>query len=491
MQYITDAIGAKKIDDISINEIGILSEVLMEKAAMAVVRNITNVFSSEKKIVCVCGTGNNGGDGIACARILSDCGYNAKIVYVGNIEKMSSGCNYQMELAQKTDITIEEYSQDSFNDSDIIIDAIFGTGLSRNVSGIYETVINKINTLEKYVVSVDIPSGIDAGSAEILGTCIHADITVTFGTNKLGLLLFPGKNHAGKVIIADDIFPQKALSQTDLMYSIEEKDIDKLLPARGGRSNKGTYGHVLVIAGSEKISGAAVLCANAAYRMGSGLVKVLTHKNNELIIKSNLPEALVSVYDDESTDFIDKETEWADVIVVGPGLGKSDIACRIIKEILTISEKPVIYDADAINILSECDFDGLSPGANAIITPHLLEAGRFLDMNINDIKNNMKETVLNFRKKCSGTIVLKDAVTLVADKKDIYVNQSGNNALSKGGSGDVLAGIIAALCAQGLNCLMAAALGTYLHGKAADEYVKENRNYSMLATDIINGLKNI
>ncbi|MBQ2407428.1 MAG: NAD(P)H-hydrate epimerase, partial [Lachnospiraceae bacterium] len=393
MQYLTTAEEAKCIDNISINKIGIPSLVLMEKAALSVYTNITNIFGSPDeagKILAVCSVGNNGGDGIAVARLLKESGYDAYIMMIGNIEKATDETLVQLNIAKNLGVKIvNSLSECKYN---VIIDAIFGIGLSRNIEGKYAECINQINESSAKVIAVDIPSGVNATTGEILGCAVKADYTVTFGTNKIGNVLYPGTIYAGKTIVADIGFPDKAVQTVNPMaYTYSREDAVKQMPYRNKRTNKGNYGKVLVIAGSPGMSGACYFTAKAAYRMGCGLVKVMTSNDNLDIIKTKLPEAITSSYESES---ITEAINWSDVIAIGPGLGLSDTSEKLIKKILNIKDKPVIIDADGLNVLAEMNRKTgstypYSLPSNFVVTPHMKEMSRLIDVSVNDIKKDM------------------------------------------------------------------------------------------------------
>ena len=520
MQYIADASEAKEMDGISIHKIGIPSFVLMERASLCVSDCVRSFAEKERdRILVVCGMGNNGGDGAACGRILSEAGYNVQILILGQEEKASEEMKQQLFIARNllipviTTAVLSEYT--------VIIDAVFGIGLSRDVTGIYAEWIQKINQSGASVVAVDIPSGIDASSGKVLGIAVKADYTVTFGVNKRGLVLFPGMQYAGTVIVADIGFPKKAVEEVmPKAVSYEKEDLLELFPKRIPRSNKGSYGKTLVIAGSEQMSGAAFFAAAAAYRVGNGLVKIVTHENNRVMLQTNLPEALLWTYD--GTEILgegaaagqkgrkdavfekelSEQIKWATTIIIGPGLGKSAFAAFLLKQVLLVREVPVLVDADGLNLLSEFLRDGMSFGetgnclndggtplvfpGNFVLTPHLKEMSRLTGKDVKQIKEDL---IVACRDISGAVLVLKDARTIVSDGKRLSINQSGNNALAKGGSGDVLSGIIGGLLALGMPGFEAASLGVYLHGLTAEEYVKKRGYSSMIASDILEELK--
>lgn len=520
MQYIADASEAKEIDGISIHKIGIPSFVLMERASLSVADCVRSFVKKEKdRILVVCGMGNNGGDGVAAGRILAEEGFDVSILLLGQEEKASEEMKRQLLIARN--LLVPVITTAMLSEYTVIVDAIFGIGLSHDITGDFAEWIRKINQSKASVVAVDIPSGIDASSGKVLGTAVKADYTVTFGVNKRGLVLFPGMQYAGKVIVAEIGFPKKAVEEVmPKAVSYEREDLLALFPKRIPRSNKGNYGKTLVIAGSEQMSGAAFFAAAAAYRMGNGLVKIVTHENNRMMLQTNLPEALLWTYDGTEvlgeeaakgqTDGkaaafekrLSEEIKWATTIIIGPGLGKSAFAAFLLKKVLSVREVPVLIDADGLNLLSEflkngvffegtgsCPKDGSTPlllPENFVLTPHLKEMSRLTGKNTEHIKEDL---IAACQDVSGAVLVLKDARTVVSDGEHFFINQSGNNALAKGGSGDVLSGVIGGLLALGMSGFEAASLGVYLHGLTAEEYVKKRGYSSMLASDILEELK--
>lgn len=495
MKYIVNAAKMKAIDQYSIEEIGIPAMVLMEQAAMSVAAVIRNSIKPSDRILSVCGTGNNGGDGIAAARILSEYGYQVSILLLGDEAKQTVQTRHQLSIAKKLDINI--INNGRISEYNVIIDAIFGIGLTKPVSGEWEKVIKDINNSPCNVYSVDIPSGVHTDDGKIMNIAVKADTTITFGLNKQGLLLYPGCLFAGEIVVADIGFPNKALTQAGPnTFTYDEADLRRL-PVRKSYSNKGTYGKVLVIAGSKNMSGACYLSAKAAYRAGAGLVRVLTAEENRTIIQTSLPEAILTTYDEEKIsnqkDSILQAIKWATVIVIGPGIGTSKSADIIFKMVLQYGKVPVVIDADAINLLSANDTYRDEQGKlmvppNTILTPHLKEMSRLTNQSTTEIAENLINTVLETVNGNNSVIVLKDARTIVSDGNKVYLNLSGNHGLATGGSGDVLSGIIAAFLAQGLDHFQASTLGVYVHGLAGDYVTSEGNSYSLIASDIIEAL---
>ncbi len=512
MKKLADAGQMKQIDGYSIDEIGIPSLVLMEKAALSVALEIKKELlghdESDNRILAVCGVGNNGGDGVAALRILKEWGYEGAVLLVGDENRASEQMRVQLSIARKLSIPVIPYEKIENNhlfyqEYTIIIDAVFGIGLSKEVGGSYRQVIEEVNERRVLtgksksckVYAVDIPSGIHASNGKVMGCAIKADVTITFGVNKLGIVLYPGCDYAGEVVVADIGFPLVSVEKADIStFTYEKEDIRKLLPVRKKDSNKGTYGKVLVIGGSENMAGACYFAARAAYTMGAGLVKVMTEKSNRVIIQTLLPEALLSTYEEstmlEEKESILRELEWATTIVLGPGLGKKSAALTLTDWVLEYVKVPVVIDADGLNLIAENGgLERVLHKENVIITPHLKEMERLTKDSVSTIKEDIVSYAREKMSAAKAVLVLKDSRTVVTDGRNVYVNLSGNNGMAKGGSGDILTGIIAGLLAQKTDQFLAASLGVYLHGLAGDNVVEETSQYSVLAGDFIWGLK--
>ncbi|MDD7402344.1 MAG: NAD(P)H-hydrate dehydratase [Butyribacter sp.] len=508
MQYIADAQKAKKIDMISIQDVGIPSCVLMERASLKIADCICeNIKSVSKKVFVISGTGNNGGDGIAAGRILAERGYQVTFCLIGDEKKASEEMKLQLAIIRKLGFLVAtDFSENAvLPDRDsIIIDALFGIGLSREVTGRYAECINWMNQMESTIVSVDIPSGIDASTANVLGVAVKADYTVTFGVNKLGLVLFPGMQYAGKVLVEDIGFPKDVIKrEASGICSYEMCDIVEKFPKRIIQSNKGSYGKVLVIAGSEYISGAAFFSAKAAYLMGCGLVHVVSHRNNREMLQTKLPEALFTFYQENDMqkenvslflEQLQESMKQASAIVIGPGIGQSDFSKKMLECVLEHSEVPTVIDADGINLLAGMreyfDEDGrIKLAEHFVLTPHLKEMSRLRQSSVGLIQENLVQCA---KESTTGSvIVLKDARTVISDGSQMVLNQSGNNALAKGGSGDVLSGMTGGLLARGVRPFDAAALSVYLHGVTAEKFIRDNSSSSMLASDILEMLPKV
>lgn len=504
MEYIVTASEMKKYDKNTSSYFGISSLVLMERAALAVVEEIELRYKEKKRILIVAGSGNNGGDGFAIGRILGQRGYLVTIVFLGDSEKCSKETKTQLEIYRKYGLKVTDKIPEC--EYDIIIDAIFGTGLNRKVEGIYQQAISDINQKEGIKIAADIPSGLHADNGRILGVCVKADITITFAFKKRGMILYPGADYCGKIICKDiGVTRASFLDEEPLMYSYQADDI-KRLPKRNKAGNKGSFGKILLLAGSMNMSGACVLSGLSAYRSGTGLVRIVTPGENREIIQKMLPEAVLDTYGENDAIISQKIKEgiqWADCIVIGPGIGKSEMAYQLVQAVLEQTQIPLVIDADALNLIAEHAKlqekvrENTRRGAMIIMTPHMGEFSRLIKIPIEKLKEEIIENVLRYRQLYGVTLVCKDARTICCgkygndEKIRLYINQSGNDGMATAGSGDVLTGIIASMIAQHLQAFEAACLGVYIHGMAGDLASQVSNRYSMMANDMIEQLKYI
>ena len=515
MRRIVNGPEMKEMDRYTIDKMGVPSCVLMERAALAVVDEMEKHFENTKcrqRILCICGGGNNGGDGVAIARILYLHGYDAEIYMMGNPDHRTEETCHQLEIAQNyqvplvNNLRLQEYTT--------IVDAIFGVGLDRAIEGKYRDVLKAVNEVSAWKVAVDLPSGVSSTTGAELGIAFRADLTVTFAFGKTGLCLYPGKMFAGRVVTADvgiyenpDLLPSSGV--------LEKKDLLKL-PERIVNGNKGTFGKVLVVAGSRGMCGAAYLCAEGAFAAGAGMVKILSDEENRIPLQTLLPEAM---YADDSggEDAWSDAVRWCDVIVIGPGLGQSEKSERKTEFFLASAEKtkkPVILDADGLNLLSKNpDWKKYFCHSQVICTPHPGEMSRLSKklinreensgqennpvLSINEIQNDLVRTASDFARQNDVVCVLKDAVTVIASpQKDFcWINQSGNPGMATAGSGDVLSGILAGIvCAfrqDPADLAEQAAFGVFLHGLAGDAAAKDRGIYGMKAGDIARALAEV
>lgn len=488
MQYLFTAKQAKQLDEHAIQEVGFPGAVLMEKAATVLSSVIEQSIRKDEGILFVCGCGNNGGDAVAAARILKQQGYHTAIVLVGETSRMSEDLFLQLRLAAACDVEAVTAAEVDSAEYPILVDGLFGVGLNRPVEGVYQAMIEQMNRSQKRIFAIDIPSGIHGDTGKVLGTAVKAETTVTFGVNKLGLVLYPGCQYAGNVVIGDIGYPDCSYEAIENpAYYYDKRDLEHCLPERRPDGHKGTFGHVLVIGGSKNMCGAAVFAAKAAYRMGAGLVKVLSAKENRQTILTMLPEALVDSYEEEEA--LAKGLAFADVIVLGPGLGTGENAKKIIAYVLENSDKSIVLDGDGITMCSREQLKKTK--APWILTPHPKEFCTISGWTMAELKEEFLQKVKQFAEEQGGIVVGKDARTCVSDGNECYVNISGNSGMATGGSGDVLAGTIGGLVAQGMSCFEAAKAAVYLHGLAGDRYKEKYGEHGMMARDLIDSLQKI
>lgn len=483
MKYLYSGKEAKAIDRFAIEEMGMSGLVLMERAAMSVAVLLMNRESRDASFLAVCGTGNNGGDGVATARILHEQGYKAAITVVGEMDRMTEDMKYQLSLAVKCGVSVVPMASVSEGGFDVMIDCLFGIGLSREVTGVYEKIIDEINESDAVCYAVDIPSGIHAATGEIMNTAVRADCTVTFGVNKTGLVLYPGCEYAGEVFVTDIGFPAASVSSVNCSTYFYEKEDLKRLPIRPRRSHKGTFGHVLVVAGSESMSGACYFASKAAYLAGAGLVRAVSTENNRDVLLNVLPELLFSPREE-----LGEVLSWADAVVIGPGIGLEKEAEEMVQYILDHSPVPTVMDGDAIHLCA-----GLTKtlSDNFVLTPHVKEMTYLTGKTVPELLNHILTSTREAAAERGCTIVQKDARTIVSNGGEAYINTSGNNGMATGGSGDVLAGLIGGLLAQRMEPFEAAKLAVYVHGLAGDIMAQETSEYSLMASDLLTGIAKV
>lgn len=496
MKYLLDHKEMKAVDMYSINTVGIPSLVLMERAALKVAEHLLGVITKKDKILAVSGSGNNGADAVAAARILFNMGYQTEVYLAVPSDRISDELKVQLNVAKNLNIPVYIREKPDLSDYDWLIDGVFGIGLSRNVEGFYAEVIDDMNRADAKICAVDIPSGIFADNGQILGCAVKADMTVTFGFDKIGMVLYPGALYAGELFVEDIGFAKDAGAQVKpKVTAMTGDDLKKVLPKRMPWSNKGTYGRLLVIAGKKNMCGASCLCAKAAYKMGTGLVKIAAPEQNRQIIQTLLPEAVLETYDSEtlSRQWILKQLTWADAVVIGPGLGTGPETELFLQCVLE-QTKPAVIDADGLNVLAK-HTDWLKwRQCPVIVTPHLGEMSRLIQTPVEDISRHLIEVCEDFAKRYDVICVLKDARSVISDGKGhTCINLSGNNGMSTGGSGDVLAGIIGGLICghEDLPLWFMAAGGAYIHGLCGDEAKKVQGVYGLLASDIIQYMSSV
>lgn len=487
MQLWVNAAQMKAADQYTIQKLGVPSLELMEHAAQACVQVLEDEKVDLSHVCVVCGSGNNGGDGFAIARILQNNRYSVETFCVGNPEHYTEETQEQMHRLQECGgkITYGMPQEDSYS---VIIDAVFGVGLSRKVEGRYRQVIEQMNRMRGTKFAVDIPSGLSATTGCILGCAFKADYTVTFQLKKIGLELSQGRTMAGRVIVPDIGISTDSICEDQEIVRTAGKNIyRKMLPDRPEDSNKGTYGRLLVIAGSKGMAGAAYLNAHAAYMTGAGLVRVYTSSDNREILQTLLPEAIITTYEEYNKEELLSLLTWADSVCIGSGLGMSRLSEKILKTVIEYVKVPCLIDADGLNLLAENkNYLNQMAERRFVITPHMKEMSRLTGTPVEELKADRIQTLKDFISRYRITCVLKDSRTLIAsEEKGIRMNLTGNSAMAKAGSGDVLAGVISGWMVQGKEAEDAAELGTYIHGLSGDLAKFEKGVYSVMARDLI------
>ena len=487
MQLWVNAAQMKAADQYTIQKLGVPSLELMEHAAQACVQVLEDEKVDLSHVCVVCGSGNNGGDGFAIARFLQNNRYSVETFCVGNPEHYTEETQEQMHRLQECGgkITYGMPQEDSYS---VIIDAVFGVGLSRKVEGRYRQVIEQMNRMRGTKFAVDIPSGLSATTGCILGCAFKADYTVTFQLKKIGLELSQGRTMAGRVIVPDIGISTDSICEDQEIVRTAGKDIyRKMLPDRPEDSNKGTYGRLLVIAGSKGMAGAAYLNAHAAYMTGAGLVRVYTSSDNREILQTLLPEAIITTYEEYNKEELLSLLTWADGVCIGSGLGMSRLSEKILKTVIEYVKVPCLIDADGLNLLAENNnYLNQMAERRFVITPHMKEMSRLTGTPVEELKADRIQILKDFISRYRITCVLKDSRTLIAsEEKGIRMNLTGNSAMAKAGSGDVLAGVISGWMVQGKEAEDAAELGTYIHGLSGDLAKFEKGVYSVMARDLI------
>jgi len=500
MEYLVNAEQMKQCDMTMIQDIGIPSLVLMERAALAVVSEIVGGDFVTQSVLVVCGVGNNGGDGFAIARLLHLKSIKVEVMVVGDEQFFTEDAKKQKEILEKYHIPVVNYFHikeegiidDICEKHTCIVDALFGIGLSRPITDDYLEVIQGMDFALAEVIAVDIPSGISADSGKVMGAAVHAKKTVTFAFRKIGQLLYPGTDYCGEVIIADIGITREGLEKARPTCYTYGDEIREYLPKRKNYSNKGTYGKGLLIVGKRDMAGAAVLAAEAAYRSGSGLISVLSAKSNRVIIQSRLPEAISHTYNEG--DFLAKiqdSIRGMTAVGVGSGLGIDKEKFIGIAYLLQNLRVPLVLDADALNMLSQ-NMDLLKEHQQeVIVTPHITEMMRLTGLTKETLLDDLISACKSFAREYQVICIVKDTRTIISDGNQVYINQTGCNGMATGGSGDVLTGIITGLLTSGCNPFAAAVLGVYFHGKAGEMAAKELGMRGMLAGDIIRFLPSV
>ncbi len=500
----------REIDARAIRKYKIPGKALMENAGRALAEQAEAMLGAGKlggrrRVAVICGKGNNGGDGFVAARILAEKDTQITVALLGRIGQIKGDALSRAKKLSQRGLKVQEIVSEaglaSLNKdlagSHLIIDAIFGTGFKGPVEKNAASAMDLINASGLPVLSADMPSGVDGETGQISGKAVRADATVTMGLLKTGLLFHPGKALAGKVIVADIGFPLKAITEQKIYAGLTELSLARSwLPDRKPDAHKGSCGTVLVLAGSAGMTGAAHLTSLAAMRSGAGLVylgipeslnDILEAKLTEVITKP-LPETRNRTLSLAALERILKLTDRADALVIGPGLSAHPETAELVQAVIKSVSIPAVVDADGLNALAAGP-ELLGCPARLVLTPHYGELSRLLKVGIPQIKAEPLKYAREAARKFNQMIVLKGAPTVTAlPDGRAWINPTGNSGMATAGSGDVLAGLIGGLLAQGLSPERAAVLGVYLHGLAGDLAADDKTEYCLLAGDIIEHL---
>ncbi|NLO99731.1 MAG: NAD(P)H-hydrate dehydratase [Clostridiaceae bacterium] len=493
----------KTIDEIAINTLGIPGIVLMENAAIQTAFKASSMLEGkeEPNITVIAGNGNNGGDALAVTRHLLTMGYAVSVFSMTDVDELLGDAYTNGRILKNIGVTIPVISEKedlerlkvACRNSDLVIDGLFGTGLNRFVKGIWSDVIDIINTFSPKVLSIDIPSGIDGLSGKVMGNAVKADATVTFYLPKVGMVQHPGASFLGELSVADIGIPYALSENIETARLSEKNDIKKLLPLRPANGHKGTFGKLLVFAGSESMTGAAYLSALSAYRTGSGFVRLAVPHSCISTLSILLPEAVFAGLAGYSgikfNEYIKKLIDDADAVLIGPGLSRTDDALSLMEAVVENCNKPLVIDADALNILSVERSLLERLRCETVITPHPVEMSRLTEKSVSEIQEDRINIAKNFADEFGLTVVLKGAGTvIVANDGRTSVNPTGNQGMATAGSGDVLAGVITSLLGQGLSTYDAAVTGVYLHGLAGDIAAADKGAAGVMASDIADNI---
>ncbi len=501
MQIVTSQ-QMKNIDRRTIREFGIPGTVLMENAATAVLSAMEDFFDGLQgvRVGIICGKGNNGGDGLALARRLRIKGVPVRVALLASFRAIAGEAKVNLAILRKMDVEIVQNAApralvDIISWSDVLVDAMLGVGISSPLSGAYARTVEMMNASGCPVVAIDIPTGIDADTGEVLGAAVRADLTVTMAFLKRGLVLYPGAEYAGRVQVADIGIPSEVAEKENISVSLLDRDaMQDVIGKRRSDAHKGDFGHLMVVSGSPGKTGAAVLAAKGALRTGVGLVSVATPNNLVPIIQSQIAEAMCvpSAESIEGTLGIGSEKELLramekmDSCAIGPGLSTHYETVQVVRSLIQRLKIPAVIDADGLNALAGFTDILKKVKAPVIVTPHPSEMGRLLGISSDEIQKDRIGVASDFARKYKITVVLKGAATVVATQHGwVFVNSTGNPGMATGGTGDVLTGMIGSFLAQGYGASQAACLGVYLHGLAGDLAAGEKGEASMIAGDLI------
>ena len=493
-----------EIDDTAINDFGLIELALMESAGHRVAQAAENFLNGvDKKSICIlAGSGNNGGDALTAARYLSNSGARVKIFLVGNKNHRTESLNTQIRILRSMTVEIQQLESDrawerlqiTLRFADAVVDGILGTGFFGEIRPSALRLIRLINSMSKPVISIDIPSGVEADTGFVGEAAIHASCTVALGLPKPGHFICPGANYVGKLVIDDIGIPQKILNGDIHQTLLDDKLAVTFLPARAKDVHKGSCGKILVVAGSRGMTGAACLASMSALKVGAGLVTLAVPESLNDLYEVKLTEVMTSVLDEVKSGIIGGNkaigaltdlAEKADAILIGPGLGRAQETLDLVKKIVSTVDKPLILDADAIFAFNGAGEELKNCKHIPILTPHLGELAALLNISVEELRRSLIENVRKAAQDFRAMIVAKSECTIIAyPNGEIFISPLGNSSMATAGSGDVLAGTIAGLMKQ---TPFAPLAGVYLHGTAGN-FADAEKSEGLIASDIMENL---
>jgi hydroxyethylthiazole kinase-like uncharacterized protein yjeF len=505
MMRLVKASEMKEMDRLAIEGFGIPGAVLMENAARGASRVFLAHFAppANCRVLILCGRGNNGGDGYVMARYLSGAGFKMTVLVLAELKLISGDAFLNLEILRRMGIDVQEVPTEGqwkrkrrlLNGADFVIDGLLGTGLNSPVRGFYAQVIEDVNSSGKPVTAIDIPSGLNADSGQVMGVAPQADLTVTFGFPKIGHLVYPGAGLVGRLVRIDIGIPDAVAERLPDKYRlIEAKDFHDLFASERPDIHKGNRGHLLVLAGSTGKTGAATLTSLGALRAGAGLVTLGIPKSLNPVLENKLTEAMTAPLPEtaegtlalEAEKEILKLMEGKTAVAIGPGLSTYEETRSLLRRIVTRCPLPMVIDADGLNALSS-HLDVLAKcRGRAVLTPHPGEMARLISIRNSEVQADRIGTAEAFAVKHGCCLVLKGARTVIAEPEGVlHINPTGNPVLSSGGSGDVLTGLIGGFLARGWPSAKAAIAGVYLHGLAADRLSEDMGQSGVLAGELL------
>jgi len=492
----------QELDRLTIAQFGVSGMELMERAGAGCADIIHKRYGSggEKRVAVFAGKGNNGGDGYVIARILHELGWYVTIFLHASRDEIHgdalTNLDRMPEGVMRVDVEAGDLAEvgERVGTSDLIVDALLGTGLRNEVSAFYAASIGLINASSRPVVSVDIPSGVDASSGRILGTAVRADLTVTFATAKLGQILYPGAEQTGELQVVDIGIPSELTSAAQSVEYVDADCAAAVMRRRSRVCHKGDNGHSLIIAGSTGKSGAAAMAANSAMRSGAGLVTLAVPESIHSILEVKSTEAMTVPLADNGAGELSMDAlarimdllPGRDVVVIGPGLGLADETWRLVRGVIASVSVPLVMDADALNaVVGYLDAVRNSPSAAVVMTPHPGEMARLANVSVADVESDRLGMAARFATENGVYLILKGAKTVIAAPDGrLAVNSSGNPGMASGGMGDVLTGVVTAFLAQGYESFAACCLAVYCHGAAGDLVAEDKGEVGLIATDV-------